>query len=188
MKKFLLIIFGIFLSTQLAVFSDDFSTSGDMWDNFGDQNTYGQKPVTDEEFEKALKKKKTKKNFFGKEIKNKNIPKGEEFRQSNETSFITEVPKELPVVLIPVELVIDEYTIVPIGHYQIKADKKDGEVWIKLYQSGALMAQIKANETNDDFSQETVNFANWLEHGRDKIRIIYGSLDFNAYADVFIKP
>ncbi|MBP3925430.1 hypothetical protein J6E39_09370 [bacterium] len=179
-------LFFILLLFCLPVNSEEFSTSGDMWDNFADQNTYGQKPVTDEEFDKALKKKKIKKNFWGKEIKNKNIPKGEEFRQSNETDFITEVPKELPVLLIPVELIIDESTVLPIGHYQVMAEKKDGIVRIKFYQSGNLAGEIKATETNDDFNQETVNFANWFEHGTDKIRVIFGSLDFNAFADVYI--
>lgn len=187
MKKFFVLITLISLFLYLPVKAEEFSTSGDMWDNFSDQNTYGQKPVTDEEFDKALKKKKIKKNFWGKEIKNKNIPKGEEFRQSNETDFITEVSKDLPVLLIPVELIIDEKTILPVGHYQIMADKIDGIIKIKFYQSGNLMGQVKAVETDNDFNQETVNFANWLECGQNKIRVIYGSLDFNAYADIYIK-
>lgn len=187
MKKFFVLLTLISLCFYLPVKAEEFSTGGDMWDNFSDQNTYGQKPVTDEEFDKALTKKKIKKNFWGKEIKNKNIPKGEEYRQSNETDFITEVSKELPVLLIPVELIIDENTVLPVGHYQIMADKTDGIIKIKFYQSGNLMGEVKAVETDNDFNQETVNFANWLECGADKIRVIYGSLDFNAYADIYIK-
>ena len=187
MKKFFVLLTLISLCFYLPVKAEEFSTGGDMWDNFSDQNTYGQKPVTDEEFDKALTKKKIKKNFWGKEIKNKNIPKGEEYRQSNETDFITEVSKELPVLLIPVELIIDENTVLPVGHYQIMADKTNGIIKIKFYQSGNLMGEVKAVETDNDFNQETVNFANWLECGADKIRVIYGSLDFNAYVDIYIK-
>ena len=83
MKKFFVLLTLISLCFYLPVKAEEFSTGGDMWDNFSDQNTYGQKPVTDEEFDKALTKKKIKKNFWGKEIKNKNIPKGEEYKKAN---------------------------------------------------------------------------------------------------------
>ena len=64
MKKLWIIIL-------IMVFSIGNTASADMWDYFGDQNSYGQKAVTDEEFDKALESKMKKKR------KNKNIPKGE---------------------------------------------------------------------------------------------------------------
>ena len=74
MRKFFIILFIIFIASNNAVFAE-----GDLWDNFGDTNVYGQKPVSDKEFEQALESKK------GKKKKDKNIPKGESFSQSNET-------------------------------------------------------------------------------------------------------
>ena len=76
-EKFLTILFIIIFSTSNAVFAE-----GDLWDNFGDTNVYGQTPVSDKEFEQALESKK------GKKKRDKNIPKGESFSQSNETEQI----------------------------------------------------------------------------------------------------
>ena len=43
------------------------------------------------------------------------------------------------------------------------------------------MAQFPAIETNDDFDEDTITFVKWLSEGDDKIKLIYGSIDFNAY-------
>lgn len=45
---------------------------GDLWDNFGDTNVYGQKPVSDEEFDKALESKQKRKNVIKIYLKEKN--------------------------------------------------------------------------------------------------------------------
>ena len=70
----------------------DMPATGDLWDNWNSsQDFYGQdKPVTDEDFDKAVEQVKDKqnRNWFGFKKRNKNIPKGEEFRQSNETEVI----------------------------------------------------------------------------------------------------
>ena len=97
MKKFILPLLTILLSGNLA-FAD-----GDLWDNFGDSNVYGQKAVTDDEFDKALesKKKKPKKNK-----EEKQLEKGKTFSESNETEMLNNTVKELPVLLIPVNLKI----------------------------------------------------------------------------------
>ena len=50
-----------------------------------------------------------------------------------------------------------------------------------------VMAKFPAVETNDDFGSETITFAKWLPEGDDKIKLIYGSMDLNAYAVVEIK-
>lgn len=175
MRKFFTILFGIIiLSTGNISYAD-----GDLWDNFGDQNVYGQKPVSDEEFEKVLESCKKKK-------KNKNIPKGEEFRQSNETDFINTVEDALPVICISVPLKIGEDGILPVGHYQVKGEKKNGEPRLKLYQSSFLMADLPAVETEEDFDQPEINFVGMIDYNENQYKIIYGSVDFNAYAIVNI--
>lgn len=158
-----------------TVFAD-----GDLWDNFGDQNTYGQKAVSDEEFDKALESKQKKKK------RNKNIPKGNEFHQSNETEFIKQTEDELPILCIPANLFIDKNITLPIGHYQVKGEKTNGKPVLKLYQAHFLMAEIPAIETNDDFNQESVNFVELLENGENQVKIIFGSIDFNAYSVIDI--
>ena len=57
MKKLFLTFFSLIFSISTAVYADDEG----LWDNFGDTNIYGQKPVSDQEFEKAIESKKGKK-------------------------------------------------------------------------------------------------------------------------------
>ena len=110
MKKLFFILFVfLLLSTNLSY------AEGDLWDNFGDTNVYGQKPVTDEEFEKALESKKGK----PKKPKDKLLRNGESYQQSNETQFLNKMPKELPILLIPLNLELQEDAILPVGHYQV---------------------------------------------------------------------
>lgn len=172
MKRIFILILTIIIFAGNASFAD-----GDLWDNFGDQNVYGQTPVSDKEFEKALDSKK------GKKKRDKNIPKGEEFRQSNETEVINKMPESLPIVCVSAPLKINENAILPVGHYQAKGELKDGHPVIRLYQSQFLMAEIPATETNDDFNEPEINFIKMIDAGNEnQVKFIFGSVDFNAYA------
>lgn|SRR5574344_77938 len=194
MKKFLLIIGFILCSFILAspVMADDVDmpASGDLWDNWSaDQNFYGTKPVSDEEFDKAVKKVDAKKNKWKNWANKKKIPKGEEFHQSNETQDIENNQGDkatLPVLCVPVELQAGD-GVLPIGHYQIKGEKIDGQPVLKFYQAQYMMAQFPATETSDDFDEETISFVKWLPENDNQIKVIYGSMDFNAYAVINIK-
>ena len=171
MKKiFLFLLFVNFISFQ-AVMADD----GDIWDYFGDQNVYGQKPVSDKEFEDTVQRLEEKKN------KTKKM-KGESFHQANETDFLTNVPSELPILLIPVVLKLTDNVQLPMGHYQVEGAKKDGKVFLKLYQAHYLMAELPAQETNDDLGSESVNFVKLDQLNDEQIIIKFGSVDFNAYS------
>lgn len=191
MKKFLY-IFILLISMVFIqpVYADDVDTpaTGDLWDNWNSsKDFYGQdKPVTDEDFDKAIEQVKDKqnRNWLGLKKRNKNIPKGEEFSQSNETEVInTNADKNnLPVISLPVGIQVGE-DVLPVGHYQIKGEKEDdGSVVLKFCQAQYIMAQIPASETDDDFGEETITFAKWLPENDDKIKVIYGSIDFNAFA------
>lgn len=175
MKKLLLLITFLIISCNL-VFAD-----GDLWDNFGDSNVYGQQAVSDEDFENALKSKQKKKK------KDKNALEGESFSQSNETNLINDTSKELPVLLIPLNLKINEKYTIPIGHYQVEGEKVGNEVFIKLYQAHDLIAKLSAEETNEDFEEEAINFVKLNPHGDYHVMIIYGGLDFNAYTIIDIE-
>lgn len=175
MKKFFITLSTIIITAN-CVFAD-----GDLWDNFGDTNTYGQQAVTEQDFEKALNSKQKKKK------RDKNIPKGESFSQSNETDSIKNTTNEPQILLIPIPLKIKEDYIIPVGHYQVEGEKKDGEVFLKLYQAHDLIAKLPAEETNDDFGEETINFVKLLPHGDYHVEIIYGGIDFNAYSIIDIE-
>lgn len=49
------------------------------------------------------------------------------------------------------------------------------------------MARFPAVETQDDFGENTISFVKWLPQGDKQIKVIYGSLDMNAYAIIDIE-
>ena len=175
MKKLISILFIFVFSTCNISLAE-----GDLWDNFGDTNVYGQTPVSDQEFEQALESKK------GKKKRDKNIPKGESFSQSNETEQINNSTKEPQILLIPLNLKTYNNSIIPIGHYEIEGIKENGSVYLKLYQAHNVIAKIPATETNDDYNEPTINFVKLLPHGKNHVQIIYGGIDFNAYSIIDI--
>lgn len=175
-KVFLLFFIALLLPTNLALAEDD------LWDNFGDQNIYGQTPVTDEEFEKALESKKGK----PKKPKDKLLRDGEAFQESNETQTLTKMTEELPILLVPLNLELKDGVILPVGHYQLKGVKKGDKFYLQLFQSNELFANIEAVETRDDFGEEKINFARLIDDNGAQVKIIFGSIDFNAYAVVKI--
>ena len=182
MKRIFLVLCSLFLLCSGYALAD-----GDLWDNYGDNNAYGQKPVTDEEFNSVVDKLKEKK--YGKK-KNKNIPKGESYRQSAETKFINDVDEDPPILSITLPLQADVNHVIPVGHYQIIGEKINGVPVIKLYQAHYLIAQLPACETLDDFDQKTINFVKLIQDEEDKVKIIFGNVDFNAYTilDVAKQP
>ena len=193
-KSFLMLVLSLFCCLPAFAGDIDLPASGDLWDNWNSpKDFYGQdKPaVSDEDFEKAIEKKKTKRNMFGFKKKNKNIPKGEERNNYDETEIYEEnqesnIVNTLPVICIPVELSIGE-GILPVGHYQVQGEKdENGNPTLKLYQAQYVMAQLPATETFEDFDEDTITFAKWIPEGENKIKIIFGSLDFNAYAFIDI--
>lgn len=194
MKKiftFLAIICLSLLGTCVMADDVDMPSTGDLWDNWNNsQDFYGQnkKGVSDEEFNKTIDKLKEKQNKGGL-FKKRIVPKGEEFSQSNETEVINEQSNKdsLPVVCIPVELAVGD-GVLPVGHYQVKGEKNDdGSIVLKFYQAQYLMAQFPAIETTDDFDEDTITFAKWIPEGENKIKVIFGSMDFNAYTIIDLK-
>lgn len=180
MRKFPIVFLIILLLTSNMALAED-----DLWDNFGDQNIYGQTPVTDEDFEKALesKKGKTKK---PKKPKDKLLRDGEAFQESNETNVLTQMSEELPILLVPLNLELKDGAILPVGHYQVKGVKKNGKLYIQLFQSSELFANIEVVETRDDFGEPEINFVRMIDDDGKQAKIIFGSIDFNAYAIVKI--
>ena len=173
MRRFAVLFFIVLVLSSNAAKAED----SDLWDNFGDTNVYGQTPVTDEEFEKALESKKGK----PKKPKDKLLRNGESYQQSNETQFLTAMPKELPILLVPLNLAIKEDRILPVGHYQVTGERQNGKIYLKLYQAHNLLASLEATETNDDFGEEEINFVKLLPENQNQVKIIFGSVDFNAY-------
>lgn len=188
MKSLKYIVLFAFICLSLPVFaSDDINT--DLWSDYNNDqiinNGKEAEYITDEDFEKAIDQIDAKVNRWKRWAEKRKLPKGENFSQSNESEILNEEHGEdtLPVMSLPVELKIGE-GIVPVGHYQVKGEMVDGRPILSLYQAHYLMAKVPAIETKEDFDKEEILFADWENVNDNQIKIIYGSLDFNAYAVV----
>jgi hypothetical protein len=200
MKKLLSIIVALLILNFLCICGSAlvthkfmpaaYAADEDLWGNFNTDlsSPQEQRFVSDEEFEAAIKKKNKKLDKWKKILLNNGSPRGEEFSQSNETEAINNNQGEkasLPVLALPVEIKIGG-GVIPVGHYHVEGKNENGRIILNLYQAHNLVARIPATETGEDYEQEEILFANWVNEGDNRIKIIYGSLDFNAYALVDI--
>lgn len=193
MKKFL--ILGLFVIISLSAIPSamaddvDLPATGDLWDNWNTREEGREaKPVSDEDFDKAVEQVDKKVNRWKNWAQKRKIPKGEEFSQSNETELIKEEHDKdsLSVLCVPVGLIAGE-NVLPIGHYQVKGEKINGMPVLKFYQAHYEMAEFPAVETQDDFGEETISFVKWVPVNDRQIKVLYGSMDFNAYAIINIE-
>jgi len=181
MKKLLILTFMIIFLTPLVKAED-----AGLWDNFGDPNIYipdEQTAVSDEQFDKTVEtvKEKQKKRGFFKPKEPKKM-KGESLHQSNETEIISGIEKETPVLRIPYELLTQAGDIIPIGHYQVLVEKdEDNFITMKFYQAHNLIAQFPAEETDEDLFDEHINYLTLEDFGETKVKINYGSIEYNAF-------
>lgn len=189
MRKFFkigLIFFILFaLPVCFAESWDDYANLDKAWD--------GQKSITNKEFEQvmdALQEKTKKKEAKQKEKKVKKISGGGTslHNELNPDKIIPELEKIKPVsedllVNIPVNLIIDGKTL-ETGYYNVTAerDKQDNKIYLNLYQAHFLKAKIEASETEDDYNEDEVNFVKIQNYNNSFVRLIFGSVDFNAYA------
>ena len=189
MKKFLTIMFMLIFCASQVFADEDFSSvnaTTDLWDTKGVLNTKTneQKFVTDEEFEKALDEMDAKVNKWGHWAKNRKKLKGKEYSKGNESEIIKNeagAKSEYPVICVTTDLSAGE-GIIPVGHYQIRAQKsEDNNVTLNLYQGYNLLAKLRATETNDDFEQDELVFSKVIPVNDTQVKIIYGALDINAY-------
>ena len=116
----------------------------------------------------------------------KKLSDGKAFQESNETNVLTQMSEELPILLVPLNLELKDGAILPVGHYQVKGVKKNGKLYIQLFQSSELFANIEVVETRDDFGEPEINFVRMIDDDGKQAKIIFGSIDFNAYAIVKI--
>lgn len=189
MKRFLVILSAICLMSGIPAIADD----DGLWDSYT-QNipSYGeQRYVGDEEFNEAIEKinKQDRVKKWMKRLQGTNLPKGSQFTQANESEEINHTAgdkADLPVLSLPVEIVAGQ-GVIPVGHYQVEGENNDGKVVLNLYQAHDLIAKIPAKITEDDYDKEEILFADWVTIGENKLKIIYGSLNFNAYAILDIK-
>lgn len=189
MKKILILIcIFLFAFAVLPVFADadvDFDTGGgvDTLDKYNPENSWnGQKKITDEDFEKTLKKVEAKK----KKNRKKQF-KGSSLKEEDNNTYLKETADKEALLTLPVALLTNEGTEIPIGHYKVVGTKVKGKVYFDFYQAYAHIARVEGVESQSDFGQSTVNFVKILAYDEHNVKIIFGSIDFNAYAFVNIE-
>ena len=189
MNKYFLILLFLCLSMSWVVaddFFDNYAGIEHSWD--------GQKVVTDKEFEQAIdtltkkqkhkeekaRKKKIKKISGGGTSLHKGLePTGEILEQE---SVNKKDKPEGQLLNIPVDVILED-KILEKGFYNVFGEKdSDGNVFLFFYQAHSLKGKIKAYTTNNDFDSETLDFVQMVPYDENFIKVMYGSLNFNAYA------
>lgn len=186
MKKIFVLLIFLFLII-LPVLAEDYSDSFGIGDSMKDtgsvENAFnGQKSITDEEFQKTIDKIKAKQN----KGKNKKF-KGKSFNEESSGDHIDETAAKISILSIPLSLINGDGTEIPAGHYKIVGKKEKNDIYLEFYQSSALVARVPAIETNNDFKENDINFVKLLPYNSQRVEVIYGSIDFNAYTFIRIK-
>ena len=187
-KIALLILCFVFLSPA-SILADDF------FDNYtGVDNAWeGQTPITNKEFEQAIdtltakqkkKEERTKKRKIrkisggGTSLHNALEPTGEIMEQD---ALKDKDKYEGQLLNIPVDVIIDG-KILQRGFYNVFGEKdKNNQIYLSFYQAHTMMGKIKAYQTNNDFNADELDFVKIQPYDNMYIKVMYGSLDFNAY-------
>ena len=107
----------------------------------------------------------------------KDIPEKESLKPKSEGCLIN----------ISVNLLAGE-NIIEKGYYNVIGEKeKNGDIYLSFYQSQYLCGKIKARITENDYGEEEINFVKLLPYNDEFVKVVFGSLDFNAYAYVIYK-
>lgn len=185
-------IFLTILTSMLIILS---SLADDDWSDFAglDKAWDGQQSITNKEFENAInaleeqknKKEAKKRKKMMKKISGGGTSLHSDLNPEIDIKNFNPLKKEdnQGVLLnIPVNLKIDE-TILDKGYYKIIAEKdKNNDINLMFYQSQFFKGKVRASETDDDYDEEDINFVKLLPYNDQFVKIIFGSLDFNAYA------
>lgn len=190
MKKILLVfILIIFAGNCCFAKDDDTDYSSGLDDVMKYTNSVegafaGQKKITDEEFQKTIDQLKAKK----KKKTGKDKPfKGSSFNDENSGNYINETADKTTILRVPLCLTNGDGKEIPAGIYKIVGKKEGSKVYLDFFQSANLVAQVPAIETQSDFDQKEINFAQLLPYDEKRIKVIFGSIDFNAYSFIRIK-
>jgi len=191
-KRILIIILTIFFvlpSIANAADWSDFDNIDNAWD--------GQKPITNKEFEQTMDALEARKKQVEEKKQQKLLKKFKGNSLHNDTSvnkegFETQNPQQedesgqllnLPVVLFIQDKKIEQ------GFYQVLGEKNEEGVFLNLYQAYTLVAKIQLQETDDDFGESKLNFVKLLPFDNKRMKLIYGSIDFNGATLVdFVEP
>lgn len=194
MRLLLTIITLLLVLVSIPVYADDDSMpSGGVEDLMNYTNSVenafaGQKPITDEEFNKVYNQVKAAKDKKKKKSKKDKPFKGRSFNEENNGGYINETAEKNILLSVPTALINGDGTEIPVGHYKIVGEQaKDGTTYINFYQSSTLVARVPAINTDNDFDQTSINFVQLFPYNEERVKVIFGSMDFNAYTFIKMK-
>jgi hypothetical protein len=162
---------------------DDLMDVQSMWD--------GQKSITNKEFEEVVdalqanqkkkeekvKKRKIKKISGGGNSLHTDLGIDKNVLKMSEISIIKN--ENLINIYVPVRL---EDCILEEGFYKIIAQKdENNKLFFNFYQSDFYKGRVEAYETDNDFGENELNFVKILPHNDNYMKLIYGSIEYNAY-------
>ena len=192
-KRIFIIVLSLFILLPVS------ALAGDDWSDYNniDKAWDGQKTITNKQFEetmnalqaKSKKKEQKKREKAIKKVKGSSlIPE----MDAHNDDMLNEQPdesfNETQLINIPVDF-ISNNQVVERGFYKVLGEKKSDGVYILFYQAHQLKARIKARETNDDFEQDCIQFVKLTPCNDHQMKLIFGSVDFNAYVYLtFIEP
>ena len=186
MRKIIVTIFTI-LSLSLPLLAEEVDWS--KYDNI-DNAWDGQKIVPNKQYEETMKALDEKKNAKDNKAKAKALKKlkGNSLHSNLdpnlkhlESQNPLEEAEECQILNIPVDFIHNGKAIEK-GFYKIVGVKDDDGVYFELFQAYDLVAKIKAKETKDDFDEQYIQFVKLIPHNDNYMKIIFGCLDFNAFA------
>lgn len=185
MMRRLLIILILLLISNFAFSAD--------WENFTDLDKAWEKPnefsnqkynqvINELEKKKEKQEKKKRKKLF-KKISGGGTSLHEELNPDSDIQEIDALIKKEELLLnMPVNFILGDKVLEP-GYYKILAERdKDKNIVISFYQSQFLKGSLTATETEDDYGQEKIDFVEVKQFNESFLKLIFGSLDFNAYA------
>ena len=169
----------------------------DSWDDFSnlDKTWEAQKTIPNGDYEEvvnALEEKKEKveqkknKRKFRKLFSGGGTTLHKDIKPEEKVKDVASIKTDDNGVLtnVFVDLLLDG-KILEKGYYKIFAERDEQKkIHIKFYQSQFLKGEVFAEETDDDYGQDTIDFARVLPYNQNFVKVIFGSLDFNAYAYV----
>ncbi len=162
---------------------DDFSEVDRLWD--------GQQTITNQEYEQvidALEEREKKREEKGWKKKLKRIGGGGTslHKELNPESEIKEIDildskDEGVLINVPVDIILPEQ-ILEKGFYKVIGERdKEGRLYINFYQSQYFKGKIEVSETQEDYDEKEIDFAKVKPYNDSFVKIIFGSIDFNAY-------
>jgi|SRR5574344_911480 hypothetical protein len=176
MKKIFFIILALIIFSLPINAEEDLSTGIDGLTNFT-HGFDGQKQITDEEFEKTLSEVEAKQ----KKNKKKKPFKGQGHNQQDEFQHIKELQQEPALLNLPVNIMLNSGVKIPSGHYKVVGKKTRQDTIVEFYQGAGLVASVPVFEIENDFNENNINFIKIVPYDNEFVKLIFGSLDFNAY-------